>query len=184
MRIPRNWVIFWVVAFVVTVSLLFVVHLDRQLTPPYIVTVYDSADVIRICNLFQISLEDEFCANPQIQTANTFDEALYRNFPRGDTYHSQIYAFINQLEMRPSTGCLNNPRYAIGNCPPPEECSGRRSYQCYVSFREAAPSIEQLTLYFDANGFITRYGALRPPESVLPTATLMVETGTKKIELI
>lgn len=126
---------------------------------------YDSTLVESICEKFEISSNDAFCADPTIQNPTTFERMLERNFPIGETTYSTIMPHLKDVKAF-SEDCgtgLRDPRDSY--CPPPEECGSGRypDYRCAIKFPD---DILGMRIHFEkSSGLVTKYVAIWPSSS-------------------
>ena len=129
-----------------------------DLFPSEPLPLYESTEVERICQVFRIDSQDEFCANPSEQNADTVELVLQRYFPLETTFYDDIMSLVEVQFINPSYELLDKlGNSAVGFCPVEQERG--RSYSCTILF---SPRV-LLTVQFDgATEKVERYGAQRP----------------------
>lgn len=120
---------------------------------------YESSWVEKICQIFKIEANDEFCVNHSQQNARTFEALLQRQFPIGATSRDKIMSLVEIRYTEPSYDILAElGNSVVGFCPVPKEIS-ETIYSCSILF---SFPVNQLTIHFDAEGRVGSYVVWQP----------------------
>ncbi|MEO8607157.1 MAG: hypothetical protein ABI690_04715 [Chloroflexota bacterium] len=152
-----KWIAFLLVGLLCMIPIL--LYLPILLTPAPVLTTYSGASVQKICSVFAINPQDEFCLNPQSQNASTFENMLNRNFPVGKTQYDDIMSHFEVVLAAPSYEKIESTgEFAKGFCPPLQERGNE--FSCTILF---STEINPTYIYFEnSTGNIMKIGVPRP----------------------
>lgn len=117
---------------------------------------YAVADVASVCALFEVDTSDPFCASPANNDPFDLEAMLERRFPPGITTWAQLAPYLHTLFISGLDVCQATPGWETNiDCQPETKCTGQGS----CMFR-MPHTIYSLTVVFDNEGQVRRYGAL------------------------
>ncbi len=151
------WAIFLIFFAILCIGGMVIVWSSIESDPTdYPPTTYAAADVASVCALFEVDTSDPFCASPDNNDPFDLEAMLERRFPPRITTWAQLTPYLDTLFISGLDVCQATPGWETNiDCQPETKCTGQGS--CMFRMPQ---TIYSLTVVFDNEGQVRRYGAL------------------------